>query len=117
MLVILLGGGTALTFFLSNATCGRSLTQLVESYENDLLERTSDDMLHLFNQGDLCGQVLVGMLQRINDPTLLNETARTRQSLVGAGRQCIGWDALRWPGVLRDSCIKMLLTVEGLASG
>jgi hypothetical protein len=101
MLVILLGGGTALTFFLSNATCGRSLTQLVESYENDLLERTTDDILHLFNQGDLCGQVLVGLLQRINDPTLLNETAKTRQSLVGAagdashgtrwdGRECSG---------------------------
>ncbi|GAQ81629.1 hypothetical protein KFL_000860010, partial [Klebsormidium nitens] len=65
MLAILLSGSTALAFFLRNATCGTALTQLVQSYQNNLIERTSDDVLNLFNSGDLCARVLVGTVQRI----------------------------------------------------
>ncbi|GAQ91229.1 histidine kinase [Klebsormidium nitens] len=65
-LACLLSGSTALTFFLSSATCGNSLTQLVQSYQNDLIERTSDDVLNLFGSGDLCARVLVGSMQRIH---------------------------------------------------
>ncbi|GAQ91845.1 histidine kinase [Klebsormidium nitens] len=65
-LACLLSGSTALSFFLSSARCRDSLTQLVQSYQNDLIERTSDDVFNLFGSGELCARFLVGSMQRIH---------------------------------------------------
>lgn len=83
VLASLLSGLAALAYVVTSRAAERSLTDLAEDLEQELLDRSADNFLSLFNEGQACLQALAGNLAVINNNMKMpNVSQATRAMMV-----------------------------------
>ncbi|GAQ80615.1 Signal transduction histidine kinase [Klebsormidium nitens] len=79
----LLSGLAALAYVVTSRAAERSLTDLAEDLEQELLDRSADNFLGLFNEGQACLQALAGNIAVLNNNVkMANVSQGTRAMMV-----------------------------------